>query len=112
MGRSLSHGDVSTMNVFEIQITNGNLGYISQRNYGTHPLINKTTLFSFYLTLHACARENKHSAFHFKHLFLSLIDICLNIQSFVYSEFGKYRQGLRRNKHILMKCNSCVSTIQ
>ena len=40
------------------------------------------------------------------------VDIYLNIHSFVYSEFGKYWLDLRRNKHVLTKCNSCVSAIQ
>ena len=44
--------------------------------------------------------------------FLLYFDICLNIQRFVYSEFCKYRLGLRRNKHVLTKCNSCLPAIQ
>ena len=34
--------------------------------------------------------------------FLLYFDICLNMQRFVYSEFCKYRQGLRRNKDVFM----------
>ena len=34
------------------------------------------------------------------------------MQRFVYSEICKYRLGLRRNKHVLTKCNSCLPAIQ
>ena len=44
--------------------------------------------------------------------FLLYFDIFLNIQRFVYSEFCKYRLGLRRNKHVLTKCSSCLPAIQ
>ena len=43
---------------------------------------------------------------------LLYFDICLNIQRLVYSEFRKYRLGLRRNKRVLTKCNSCLPAIQ
>ena len=85
---------------FEIQITNRNLGYISQRNKDTLPLIHKTTPFCFCFTLHVCSRDIKHSAFRLKH-FLLYFEICLNIHSFAYSEVDKYRLGLRRNEHVL-----------
>ena len=44
--------------------------------------------------------------------FLLYIDICLDIQRFGYSEFCKYRLGLRRKKHVFTKCNSCLPAIQ
>ena len=44
--------------------------------------------------------------------FLLYFDICMNIQGFVNSEFCKYWLGLRRSKHVLTKCNSCLPAIQ
>ena len=44
--------------------------------------------------------------------FLLYFDICLNVQRFVQSDFCKYRLGLRSNKHIFTKCNSCLPAIQ
>ena len=42
-------------------------------NKGTLPLMDKSTPCCLWFTLHVCARENKHSALHFKHLFPSLL---------------------------------------
>ena len=95
--------------VFETQLANGNL--VKKLGYPPFGAQNNPIFASGLIFI--CVREKKENILFSisSNYFLVYFDICLNIR-FVYSKFGKYQLGLRRNKHVLTKCNSSLPAIQ
>ena len=96
----------------EMQFAHENLKLISCKKIGYAPLNAENSLIftGGLITANVLEKINFLLSVLSVYYFL-FFDVDLNTQSFVYLEIGKYRLGLRRNRRIFTKCNSCMSAI-